>query len=63
MENKVSRRTFLGTTATAAAAFTVIPNHAMGTALGHRAPSDKLNIAVVGPGGRANSILRGVKPT
>ncbi len=63
MKNKVSRRTFLGTTATAAAAFTVIPNHAMGSALGHRAPSDKLNIAVVGAGGMGNGNLKMVKPT
>jgi len=57
MNNKVSRRTFLGTTATAAAAFTIIPSRAMGNVLGHKAPSEKLNIAVVGPGGRANSML------
>ena len=63
MSNKVSRRTFLGTAASAAAAFSVIPSHAMGTVLGHRAPSDKLNIAVVGAGGMGNSNLRAVKPT
>jgi len=63
MNNKVSRRTFLGTTATAAAAFTVIPSHAMGSVLGHRAPSEKLNIAVVGAGGMGNSNLKAVKPT
>ena len=61
--NKASRRTFLGTTASAAAAFTVIPNHAMGSVLGHKAPSDKLNIAVVGPGSRGNSMLNAAKPT
>ena len=63
MNNNVSRRTFLGTTATAAAAFTVIPNHAMGSVLGHKAPSDKLNIAVVGIGGMGNSNLKAVRPT
>jgi len=63
MSNKVSRRTFLGTTASAAAAFTVIPSHAMGSILGHKAPSDKLNIAVVGPGGMGNANLGAVKPT
>ena len=63
MNNKVSRRTFLGTTATAAAAFTVIPNHAMGSVLGHRAPSDKLNIAVVGPGGMGGANMDRVKDT
>ena len=61
--NKVSRRSFLGTAASAAAAFTVIPNYAMGSALGHRAPSDKLNIAVVGIGGMGNSNLRAVRDT
>ena len=63
MNNKVSRRTFLGTTATAAAAFTVIPNHAMGTVLGHKAPSDKLNIAVVGIGSMGNANLKNVRGT
>ena len=63
MNNKVSRRTFLGTTATAAAAFTVIPNHAMGSVLGHKAPSDKLNIAVVGPGGMGGANMDRVKQT
>ena len=56
----MNRRTFLATTTTAAAAITVIPSHAMGSVLGRRAPSDKLNIAVVGPGGRAGSILNHV---
>ncbi|MDR2038392.1 MAG: Gfo/Idh/MocA family oxidoreductase [Bacteroidales bacterium] len=63
MKNKVSRRTFIGTSATAAAAFTVIPNHAMGSVLGHQAPSDKLNVAVVGAGGMGNANLKRVKPT
>jgi len=63
MNNKVSRRTFLGTTATAAAAFTIIPSHAMGSVLGHKAPSDKLNIAVVGIGGQGNANIRGVEAT
>jgi hypothetical protein len=63
MNNKVSRRSFLGTTASAAAAFTIIPNHAMGSVLGHKAPSEKLNIAVVGAGGMGNSNLKAVKPT
>ena len=49
--SKISRRTFLKTTVTAGTAFTIIPSHAMGIALGHRAPSEKLNVASVGPGG------------
>jgi len=62
MSNKVSRRTFLGTTATAAAAFSVIPSHALGSAVGQRAPSDKLNIAVMGLS-RGNASLRHARNT
>ena len=62
MNNKVSRRTFLGTTAAAAAGFTVIPSHAMGSVLGHKAPSDKLNIAFVGIGGKARQLIRNMTP-
>jgi predicted dehydrogenase len=62
MNSKVSRRSFLGTTA-AAAAFTVIPSNAMGSALGHKSPSDKLNIAVVGPGGRGRAMVNSAKAT
>ena len=62
--SKISRRSFLGTTATAAAAFTIIPSHAMGKVLGYQqAPSDKLNVAAVGIGSRGNGVLRGIKPT
>ncbi|MDR1667584.1 MAG: Gfo/Idh/MocA family oxidoreductase [Bacteroidales bacterium] len=63
MKNKVSRRSFIGTSATAAAAFTVIPSHALGNVLGHKAPSDKLNIAAVGIGGMGNANIKNVKAT
>jgi len=53
----VSRRSFLGTTAVAAAGITIIPSHAV-AGLGHVAPSDKLNIAAVGVGGMGNSNIR-----
>ncbi|MBT3382724.1 MAG: Gfo/Idh/MocA family oxidoreductase [Prolixibacteraceae bacterium] len=56
-KNFVSRRAFLGTTAAAAAGITIIPSHAV-AGLGHKAPSDKLNIAAVGIGGMGNSNLR-----
>ncbi len=46
----ISRRHFLGTTATAAAAITVLPSRVI-AGLGHKAPSDKLNIAGIGVGG------------
>ncbi len=53
----ISRRSFLQQSALTAAAFTVVPNSVLGKSHGHMAPSDKLNIAVVGPAGRAGSIL------
>ena len=53
----ISRRSFLQQSAMAAAALTVVPNSVLGKSHGHMAPSDKLNVAVVGPGGRAGSIL------
>ena len=47
----MNRRTFLQTTGAAAAAFTLLPRHVLG---GPRfvAPSDKVNIAVIGAGGQ-----------
>ncbi len=45
-----SRRKFVGTTLAATAGFTIIPSCAV-SGLGHKAPSDKLNIAGIGVGG------------
>jgi predicted dehydrogenase len=45
-----SRRSFLKTTA-AASGFFIVPRHVLGR--GYRAPSDKLNIAGIGAGGKA----------
>jgi len=56
----VSRRAFLGTTAVAAAGITIIPSHAV-AGLGHKAPSDKLNIVGIGIGGMGASNLRNLK--
>ncbi len=52
-----SRRSFIGTTAVAAAGFSIIPRHAV-AGLGHVAPSDKLNIAGIGIGGKGKVNLR-----
>lgn len=52
-----TRRSFLKSTAAAAAGFTVVPSFAV-SGLGHRAPSDKLNIAGVGVGGKGYVNLR-----
>ncbi len=56
----ISRRSFIGRTGAVAAGLTILPSSVI-SGLGHRAPSDKLNIAVVGIGGMGNSNLRAVK--
>ncbi len=48
----IKRRDFLKSAATASAAVTIIPSHVMGKTLGHTPPSDKLNIAGIGIGGK-----------
>ena len=58
MSNSMTRRSFLQTSGAAALGLTIVPNIVMGkSSSGVTAPSDKLNIAVVGPAGRAGSIL------
>src|SRR5262245_13865435 len=53
----LSRRRFLGTAATAAAGLTILPRHVLGGA-GVVAPSEKVNIAVVGCGGQGRANIR-----
>lgn len=57
MDNKISRRKFLGNTAMAAAGLTILPSNVV-SGLGYKAPSDKLNIVGVGVGGRGAAVLR-----
>jgi len=52
-----SRRKFIGATTTALAGFTVIPSFAV-SGLGHIPPSDKLNIAGIGIGGKGKVNLK-----
>ncbi|MBB4079148.1 putative dehydrogenase [Lewinella aquimaris] len=52
-----NRRRFLRTAATAAAAFTIVPRHVLG-GKGFKAPSDTLNIAAIGAGGKATGTLQ-----
>ena len=59
MANKISRRDFLRKGGIGLAAATVVPNVVLGKSHGHTAPSDKLNIAGVGVGGRGASVLKG----
>ena len=54
-KNQSSRRTFLKNTAVAGAGFFIVPRHVLGR--GYVAPSDKLNIAGIGAGGKGESEL------
>src|SRR5450759_5521566 len=53
----LSRRSFLGTSATAAAAFTIIPRYVLGGP-GYTAPSDMLNIAGIGVGSQGGGDIQ-----
>ncbi|MDO9614483.1 MAG: Gfo/Idh/MocA family oxidoreductase, partial [Bacteroidota bacterium] len=57
MKDKFSRRSFLATTATVAAGVTILPSNVI-AGMGHKAPSDKLNIAGVGVGGMGFANLK-----
>jgi predicted dehydrogenase len=57
MNKSISRRKFIGTTAGTAAAFTIVPSYAI-SGNGHVAPSDKLNIAGIGIGGKGKVNLK-----
>ena len=54
---RLSRRAFLGRTASAAAVFNLVPRRVLGGA-GHTPPSERLNIAGIGAGGQAAHDLR-----
>ncbi len=56
----MSRRRFLSNAALAAAGLTILPSNVV-SGLGHRAPSDKLNIAGVGIGGRGFGVLKAME--
>ncbi len=58
-EHNSSRRDFLKKTAFFSAGLTIIPSHVV-SGLGHRVPSDKLNIVGVGIGGKGHSNLLGM---
>ena len=59
----ITRRTFLQQGALATAALTLVPSSVLGKSHGYQAPTDKLNIAVVGIGGMGNTNLGNVKRT
>jgi hypothetical protein len=59
-KNKITRRSFVGTTGAAIAGLTILPSSVV-SGLGYRAPSDKLNIAGIGVGGMGNHNLKALK--
>jgi predicted dehydrogenase len=54
----LSRRHFMGNTAAAVAAFTIVPRHVLGGA-GRIPPSEKVNVAAIGAGGIAKVNIHG----
>jgi hypothetical protein len=58
----ITRRSFIERSGAVAAGLTILPSSVV-SGLGHKAPSDKLNIAAVGIGGMGNSNIKAVAPT
>ena len=50
----MTRRSFIGKTSLAAAAITIVPRHVLG-GKGFKAPSDTLNVACIGIGGKGTT--------
>ena len=61
MASKISRSEFLTKSAVGLAGLSIIPSSVLGKSFGAIAPSDKLNIAGIGVGGRGASVLKGFK--
>lgn len=55
----MERRNFLKTSMMAASSFLIVPNSVLGRSHGHKSPSDKLNIAGIGIGGKGKADLSG----
>ncbi|NOR34809.1 MAG: twin-arginine translocation signal domain-containing protein, partial [Bacteroidales bacterium] len=57
--NGLSRRAFIGKTAAATAAFTIVPRHVLGGP-GFTAPSDMVNVAGIGLGNQGGSDIQNI---
>ncbi|MEM8898466.1 MAG: twin-arginine translocation signal domain-containing protein, partial [Bacteroidota bacterium] len=55
-KDTTSRRDFIKAGALAGAGFMIVPRHVLGR--GYTAPSDKLNLAAIGAGGKGTSDIR-----
>lgn len=60
-KSTVPRRSFLKTAGAGAMGISIVPSHVLGGTLGHIAPSDKLNIAGIGIGGKGHVNLRAME--
>ena len=56
----ITRRNFLTTTTAATAALTIIPSVAMGKTLGHQAPSDTMNVVLIGSGNQGSGDITSI---
>jgi len=59
-KKNISRRKFIAATATTVAGTTILPSTVI-AGLGHKPPSDKLNIAGIGVGGKGYTNLRNME--
>ena len=57
----LTRRKFIGTVGTASALFTIVPRHTLG-GVGYTPPSDLLNVAGIGVGGRGANDIGAICP-
>jgi predicted dehydrogenase len=62
IKKTINRRGFIGTSSVALAGFTIVPSLAV-SGLGHIAPSDKLNVACIGFGGKGASDISAIATT
>ena len=60
MKQSINRRNFIGTTTSALAGLTILPSHVI-AGLGHKPPSDRLNIAGIGVGGMGYRNLKNME--
>ena len=60
-KSNLPRRSFLKTAGAGAMGISIVPSHVLGGTLGHVAPSDKLNIAGIGIGGKGHMNLRAME--
>ena len=56
---RISRREFIGSAAAATAGLTVVPRYVLGRS-GYTAPSEKLNVAIIGTGGQGTQNIKGL---